>query len=119
MTYQEPMHYQPREGKLPIWAQEIIRGLRMKLSDAEAAAQMALMATKPEDSVVIIERMDRSHVGLGSETITFKLGDHWTRSINARVENGPEGRRLVIRGNTGITIKPSAANSIEIFSDRR
>lgn len=119
MTYQDPMYFQPREGKLPIWAQDTIRHLRLKVEQAEAAAAAAALGTKPEESSVIIEKHDRAAIGLGHETITFKLGEHWTRNVQARVENGPEGKRVVIQGGTGITVRPRAANSVEIFADRR
>ena len=103
----------PREEKLPRWVQDRLAEARRRVREAEAGALEARLGTKPEDSLVIVEKFDTVPIGLGDAQVAFKpsLGVDWTRFITVRVLNGG----IEISGNSGpLVITPVASNVVRI-----
>lgn len=100
----------PRESKLPAWAQKQLAHLRLELTDALKAAEEARLATSPDESNAVIDRFPVGSIGLGNATVTFKLGDKWHESVAVRVQ----GAALIVNGAGTISVQPSASNAVQI-----
>jgi len=126
--YQDPMVEQEREGRLPVYAQQLIADLRRLVERAQKEAREAALETDPHGSVVVINRhAGMPHgpelpIGLGDETVTFRLGDG--HAIDARVEPGRLGRnsRLRLTGNgelaDSLLVRPVSNNVVEAWTFR-
>lgn len=103
-----------RETKLPVWAQDVLIGLRRELAEARATAERALLQTDPEGSDAVIRRWTprgSGDIGLGKDiVVAFKLGGDWNDTIDVRLER--ESGLLVVHGDRSLMVRPQASNSI-------
>ncbi len=103
----------PREEKLPRWVQEKLAEARRRVKEAESNALEARLGTKPEDSLVIVEKFDCVPIGLGDVSVTFKPapGADWTSFIQVRSLNGG----IEVYANSGpLAITPVSSNVVRI-----
>lgn len=120
-TTPDPAIADPRETRLPVWAQDTINILRRRVADAEADAAKVRQGTRPETSRVLVDAPFFGgdaplfpDLGLGDSTVAFRLGDPpWDRR-DAKVRVSVREGRLVVMGDQRIRIMPSATNTIEI-----
>lgn len=118
----------PREHKLPVWAQDMINHLRRLLKREQAAAESARLATKPDASNTVIERFGAGPVGLGvSPNVHFKLPrtHHDGRHPELRMQLQRDGRDagrihvMLIGGGSGrLDVRPESSNSLTIGTNR-
>ncbi|MEV0267700.1 hypothetical protein AB0H43_02905 [Hamadaea sp. NPDC050747] len=101
------MSYDPREGKLPKWAQDLLADLRRKVEDAETRAEEARYATDPEGSDAVLYPHADVPVGLGDHAqVRFKLGPRKHDYADLRVERGA----LLVSGGQYLSIEPASGN---------
>jgi len=107
----------PREGKLPAWARELLARERRARKDAEALALRATLATRPSESAAILDRFDDHPIGLGREPrIAFRVpfaGFHPEDSfIEVRQLGDRPGINLHATGE--IVVRTSSINSLNV-----
>lgn len=112
----DPMSGDPREGKLPHWAQNLFRELRTRVLRAEQHAEEARLLTRPEASPVVIPRFRRGDdIGLGDATVRFRaIEGHWDNHFDVRVLTADEGGIIVHAGRGPIYIQPVSSNVVHI-----
>lgn len=103
----------PREEKLPRWAQQELDRLRRKVADAERLAEEARLATKPEESDAILYPYDEVPVGLGRALVRFLLGGD--AYVDARVVHGS---LELMTDAPGVLVRPRAANVVLVKPGR-
>lgn len=110
----------PREGKLPAWAQRYISRIRAvarhNLADAIKAqdhAAKALLATDPTTTDTLIDPWDNAPVGLppGSQ-IHFRMG------VREYFDVRNEGGRLEILASHPLLISPVVSNHLSLHIPR-
>lgn len=112
----DPMSPDPREAKLALWAQNLFRELRKRVQAAEWQAEEARLATKPDESLVLVPRFGRrqqNDIGLGDATIRFRaaLDLPWDRHFDVRVFT--DGIQ-VNAGRGPLQVEPVASNVVVI-----
>ena len=108
----------PRENKLPSWAQQIIQGLRINL----AASEVALAAARAEapargaSGKVMANSYSECEFPLQDEsTIEFSLPNGKIRAyLRPPSSHNNDGPVLDINGDSTIRVYPRAANSVYI-----
>lgn len=108
----------PREDKLPVWAQRGLDQLRRALRDAESVRDDAVHATSPEtsDAVQRTSRMHDTFVGLGAGLngqVTYLLDgpgrfEHGSRQVTVRQQHS----LLYVMGSELLTVHPQSGNTI-------
>src|ERR1041384_1213990 len=64
----------PRESKLPAWAQDLLQRERQARKAAQALAESAALATKPDESGAVLDRYDEIPIGLGADPrVAFRV----------------------------------------------
>lgn len=102
----------PREDKLPVWAQDRMNRLRRLALEAQAAAGDARLATDPEGSHAVMDRWGEVPVGLGKDPeVTFRLEGGESVTIR-RLRQDP--RLLEIHGDGALVFRPWATNSVRV-----
>jgi hypothetical protein len=117
----DPRTPESRESRLPVWAQDTINMLRLRLEEAERAAEAATLKTNPDGSTVRIVNYGAPEklqmIGLGVRPhLEFSAEPDRPRSV-IRV-NQDRDLTLVISGDN-LTIQPIVSNSVRIISRRR
>lgn len=107
----------PREAKLPAWAQQLLERERRARQEAQALATRAALATSPTESGVILDRFDDIPIGLGKEPrIAFRVPfpgyRPGTSFIEVRLLEDRAG--LYIYAPAEIVMRSRAVNAIEI-----
>lgn len=109
----------PREAKLPRYAQETLAELRLELDRERRRADEARLETQP-GSDTFVSFFDREPVGLGNGTpVRFVLAedrnpDQSWHYIDARVTRTDGRPVLQLMGGHGLTICPQATNVIDV-----
>ena len=105
----------PREGKLPAWAQQYISRIRVvarrNLAAAKAAqddARRVLLDANPTATDVLLDPWGHAPVGLppGSQ-VQFRLANQY---FDIRIGVG-----LEIHGSNAVLITPRASNDLRLF----
>lgn len=119
MTYRDP---DPREAKLPVWAQDIINSLRRLAAEADQLAETARLNTDPDASTAVIDVPIYGHgsdvgrtVGLGVRPrIEFRAGSgpHGNKGIHAWQD--VDGVLEVRTSGGGLAVEPQVSNAIRI-----
>lgn len=114
----------PREQKLPKWAQDELRRLRMRNDEYKS-----MLAPPLAEYTDTFYDPHWNHEDLESEgrplppgaIVRFKLGDHWEQYIDCKVDRFRPGDApfLSVRAGRGLTITPSSSNHVEIRSTTR
>lgn len=106
----------PREDKLPVWAQDRLRRLRRLAQEAQEVARDARLETDPEGSHAVLDVHGEVPVGLGKDPeVTFYL--EGGESVTVR-RNRQDPFRLEVSGSRAITLRPRVANVVEVtFSE--
>lgn len=115
----------PREQRLPVWAQTLIRSLRETAAAERAAADVAReealnvrRATDPDGSTAILHPYDDVPVGLGLDArVRFRPIDKPRAWIDVRT-HPISGRIEVSSGGPELVVRPHAANVLTIESGR-
>jgi hypothetical protein len=117
-----PYDPDPREAKLPVWAQDIIRSLRRQLAQADRLAETARLNTDPDTSTAVVDVPIYGHgsdvgrtVGLGVRpNIGFRAGPGpgGNRVIHARQDE--DGVLEVYTSGGGLAVVPWSGNAIRI-----
>lgn len=115
----------PREERLPVWAQTLIRGLRATAAQERAAADVARedalnarRATDPDGSTAILCPYDDVPVGLGFDArVRFRPIDKPRAWVDVRV-HPITGRVEVSSGGPNLAVYPAAANVLTIEAGR-
>jgi hypothetical protein len=125
-TAQERIAYalkkDPREDKLPRWAQESLTKARYEAYRAHALAEHVRLDTKPAETDTLIQAHEDVPIGLEpGERVRFVLtqniGDKYDHReyIDAHVERTHWGDvRLVLMAGYPILIEPSASNAVYV-----
>ena len=102
----------PREARLPRWAQEKIRNLRRERNDAVKRADEVRRATDPADSNALLDYYDEIPIGLGNRPVWFRLDGE--SLVHCRVEHG----KLVVHGSQpghgALNVQPMSSNVVYI-----
>lgn len=110
----------PRETKLPIWAQKELARLRRKVEDAERRATEARLSNGPEDSDTLLDPYDETPIRLPRGTkVRFVLGksyDYVDVQILRRREEGPY---VELMGQQQLVIRPQVSNVVRVQIDPR
>ena len=118
----------PREGKLPVWAQKALADLRRELERAIAHADETRLATKPDETDTVVYRYSDEPIGLDpGATVEFRLGgptptpDRFHDNyLHAHVVTDKWGTRLEISsGRMALQVSPKSGNSIVITTPER
>lgn len=135
MTYEikyEPRipEIDPREAKLPAWAQRAMSDMRRVTTDAVAFAQSAQLKTDPNGSSILLDPHSGSDAAIGLDDPA--IGRAWRREVGFRVPakgypNGglicvallPDMSGIEVRGDSAITIEPWVTNAIRIKHTER
>lgn len=109
-----------QEDRLPAYARQALLALRLQLHDASQAAERARMATKPDESRVLIARYGEP-IGLADQEVTFldRAGDDYvTNGLNVRpYQHGP-GIAVRGSGSDALHVIPSSSNVVYIRTGR-
>lgn len=110
----------PREAKLPRWAQDRLQRLRNRALRETAYADAALLDTDPEGSSAVMHPYEKIPVGLGKHAeVRFKLGPHATRDyIDVRVGRGYDEGKLLLHAGDGLLIEPQSSNYLKVLVGR-
>jgi hypothetical protein len=106
----------PREDRLPAWAQNLIRDLRRTAAETIRSAQEARLATDPDGSLVQIGAYrDETPIGLGDQTITFRSSKNaaWDQAVQVRPHRG--GIEIRGIGVEGLRVEPNSINAIRVW----
>jgi hypothetical protein len=122
MSMQDPFEPDPREEKLPRWAQDTITALRRRTRDALVAAELVRTGIDPETSRVVIEHYDPTDplppFGLGASEVTFRTGElDGGRHGGIRVSAERDGSGISIMGDSSLVIRPWVTNVVKISMD--
>jgi hypothetical protein len=110
----------PREPKLPKWAQEELRNLRNKLETEKRRADEARIGNGGPDSDTFIDPYDEVPIRLGRETrINFVLGDKFQEYFDVQIKRYHGDVYLEVHGGTGMVITPQVSNVIQIRTAER
>jgi len=91
VPYTDPMKPDPREAKLPAWAQATITRLRSSVSSEQVRANAARLDNGPETSNTMIDYYDREGVPIylpDSERVRFVTGPGSEDHVDVHVERG-------------------------------
>jgi hypothetical protein len=116
VTYTPSIEPDPREEKLPRWARELLSNARMRVRTAEANAEAALLATKPDETDTVVYRYGSPNVGLEEgSAVQFRLGPHYQDYVQCRIERDKHyGARVNLHGGRSIRIEPGSSNTAHI-----
>ncbi|WP_424216368.1 DUF7239 family protein (plasmid) [Streptomyces sp. BI20] len=105
----------PRELKLPKWAQEQFRVYRMEAARREGVIEDLRMNFPNDGAEVLITDYLNGDIPLrGGTRITFRLkGPHGHRRSNVRAYVNDNGA-LDINGDSGLIIRPGASNCFTV-----
>lgn len=111
----------PREAKLPVWAQIQLREMRRLVSQWERYAIDARLETRPEETDTVVDDYSQHPIGLPKgEPVKFRRIERAGRReeyITARMLNGPTNRGWVcIQGADVLEILPQSGNTILVRS---
>lgn len=113
----------PREEKLPRWAQVLLCELRREVASAKATAQAARLATDPEGSDMVLDPY-KNRIGLGKSPLIHVPGRNRMRGgvIGVAVPFGYEAEHyaggegapvLDLRSDYGtLILRPIASNRV-------
>lgn len=99
----------PREERLPKWAQPELRSLRRKLEVAEQEAE-ALRGNVGETDVHVQNYTSHDQPLPKGAQIKFRLGDRYDEYVTVRIE----GDRLSLNGGRFLTIHPHVSNAFSV-----
>lgn len=105
-----------REARLPKWAQDELATLRRRLSEAEASAEEALLATSPETSLAVVNPWDKIPIGLGSSPylrVRFFVGPEPSQDLDY-IDVGLRNGRLELMGQRPFSVLPGSSNRVEV-----
>ena len=132
MTRDDPALTDPREQRLPVWAQGLIEELRRKAIYAQKLADEARLATDPAISLVqLVTDYDAVPIGLGSRPVTFRpsVDAAWydalivqpTRFHSRGLRVPPHRDGIEVRGvsSDALRISPSSSNVIHVWQGDR
>ena len=114
----------PREEKLPKWAQEKLSSLRQKVKETRHALNQELYSgiSPDEPSVGVGMDVETSHPAKlypKHERVKFRFGKGIGNYIECNMVNDIHfGKRLVVRGGDMVTIHPEASNTVSIKMER-
>lgn len=108
----------PREERLPKWAQEMIQDARRRTERAEKARDKARQGTDPQGSRAVRYFYDEIPLGLGARpNVRFTLEPggygHSYRYVDVRISESD--RRVEIMGGRSIHIEPVSSNVVHIW----
>jgi hypothetical protein len=112
-----------REHKLPVWAQDIINGLRREIVAGERI-NATLQWQNPGTDTRLDTILDKRDMELPKgATINFSLDpkgrDEHHVSIHARVRRDRDGKAvLYLMGGDGLVVEPEASNCIAVSLKR-
>jgi len=120
----------PREAKLPVWAQQMIADYRRITTDAVTFAQAAQLKTNPNGSSILLDPHSGSEAAIGLDDPA--IGRAWRREIGFRVPakgypNGGlicvqllrDGDGIEVRGDSALSIEPWVTNTIRVKHTER
>lgn len=120
-----PMEQDPREDKLPKWAQQTIDTLRIRVKTMQDINEETRLATNPDESDTILRRFDTDggDIGLGNRPlIRFYLepadGLRNPRARKAVDVNVLSNGNVRIAVDGTLVVYPSASNSIQVTAIR-
>lgn len=115
--YDRTVAVDPREVKLPRWAQDKLDDMRRLTTESREALAATRLASKPEESEAVLNPHGNIKLGiqdgqgLGKHVlISFKLGRH--REIDCRITS--DGQWLQLRGESRLTMVSDATNSFRV-----
>lgn len=118
--YVDPLKKDPREEKLPVWAAAMIERLRARVFTETERASEARLRSGPADSDVLLDRYDDQPIRLGRGTIVrFLVGDRSDDWIDVYVDRRSSGRRLSVRGERSLLLRPAVTNVVDVVLDER
>lgn len=107
----------PREGKLPGWAQVLLARTRLAARNLNDYARAARLETNPDETNTILDQYSPEPVGLPNNAdVTFRMPDdpRW-QWITASVRSNPgEPVEVEIRGSAPFTIEAPVSNRLRI-----
>ena len=131
MTIRQPIPPpDPREAKLPRWAQDHLATMRRQVEAARRAEDAARLATSPDESDTLLDRYAESDipiglgVGISVHFLFGEVGDRRAPAIQARLHrpvgrHGPLPVYLELIGiSGGITVSPQSGNVIRVRDER-
>lgn len=104
------MQEDPREARLPKYAQEALRVLRAALAEQRAMAADVLRRTNPEDARVLLDPDAFNHDGIGLDprsTVRFKTGVGY---IDVELRDD----WVQVRGGDNLEIRPKVSNAVDV-----
>lgn len=105
----------PREGKLPQWAQEKLRRTRAMTEDARKTAKEAVQATRPEESAIVLNPyQEHGGIGIADERSTLRFWLSKDAYVDIQTRNG----RLVLHGSDPLVMFATASNSFRVGVER-
>lgn len=112
--YERAMKPDGREGNLPRWAQNRIAGLEKLAKGQQLDLEETLLATRPDESRVVLNPYDNT-IGLGDRAmIRFKVEaeSSFRGGLDCRLTS--DGQWLQIQGDGRLTIQADATNTVRI-----
>lgn len=102
-----------REPKLPVWAQDLINGLRRRVNELESDVR-ELQWMNPNTDTFLVQRYPADDWSLPKRAeIRFRLGER--QEITARIIGAPYAPRPMLQLSsawTGLVVKPQVSNVI-------
>lgn len=107
----------PREGKLPAWARQLLHDLRRRTRDAERLAERASLSTSPETSAAVLDRFDDRLIGLGEDPrVAFRVPFEGYRLENSFIEvrRMHDGAGIYVHATDEIICRQQSINAVRI-----
>lgn len=127
MSYRvnQPIPADEREARLPKWAQDQMNSLRRRIQDAEEALEHDRLASKPEDSDMLLRPHDETPLGLGSghDAHVRAVIDHdrpHDQYVDVRVVRGRGSDDYVeLMGGSTLALEMQSSNVVKVRVQRR
>ena len=104
----------PREARLPVWAQGLIGRLRREVEDERRRADEARGSGGPEDTDTVIDPYDDVPIRLPKgERVRFLVGrDHYEWIDCQVLHHATLGRVVQVMAGTSLVVHPSVTNVV-------
>lgn len=99
----------PREARLPKWAQEELRALRRKLEVAEQEAEQ-LRGNVGETNVHVQNYTSHDQPLPKGARVRFRVGERFDQYVTVSIE----GERVWLHGGRFLTIHPHVSNAFAV-----
>lgn len=116
-----PLEQDTREGKLPVWAQELIVRLRRQAAEARTLARAAQFDSDPGGAAAVIDPLglalgvpaEAREIGFRAPIIGGRPHDSFIYVKQTRDDDG-NALGIEVRGDSQIIVRPWVTNAVKI-----